>query len=251
MSEIQTQELPQELQEQLGNVELSQEQLVAGQQAYLKNLAETFDEEQLAKYKETLVEYNKYVDEIVASSIECFKACKVVDGATLFDRNHDAAKNMFAIAGTFEFLEAHGKLPKEFLDEFRAVEEKLFLAHLRFNSCVVLRPEQQEEIVAELDQRVMFSVLGLFSFQAEQTLKTLMGIKRESMLDQKDIDLYRGVIDKIKEVKDKLFETFNGIKDYLGFMEIDSSFIELGYKNVLTLIDEFEQEVQNNNVDTE
>lgn len=251
MSEIQTQELPQELQEQLGNVELSQEQLVAGQQAYLKNLAETFDEEQLAKYKETLVEYNKYVDEIVASSIECFKACKVVDGATLFDRNHEAAKNMFAIAGTFEFLEAHGKLPKEFLDEFRTVEEKLFLAHLRFNSCVVLRPEQQEEIVAELDQRVMFSVLGLFSFQAEQTLKTLMGIKRESMLDQKDIDLYRGVIDKIKEVKDKLFATFNGIKDYLGFMEIDSSFIELGYKNVLTLIDEFEQEVQNNNVETE
>lgn len=249
MSEIENQELPQELQDQLANVELSQEQLIAGQQAYLKNLAETFDEEQLAKYKETLVAYDKYVDEIVASSIESFKACKVVDGATLFDREHEAAKNMFAIAGTFDFLEAHGKLPEEFVKEFRAVEEKLFLAHLRFNSCVVLRPEQQEEIVAELDQRVMFSVLGLFSFQAEQTLKTLMGIKRESMLDQKDIDLYRDVITKIKEVKDKLFVTFNGIKEYLGFMEIDSSYIELGYRNVLTLIDEFEQEVQNNDVE--
>lgn len=76
-----------------------------------------------------------------------------------------------------------------------------------------------------------------------------MGIKRESMLDQKDIDLYRDVITKIKEVKDKLFVTFNGIKEYLGFMEIDSSYIELGYRNVLTLIDEFEQEVQNNDVE--
>ena len=62
MSEIENQELPQELQDQLANVELSQEQLIAGQQAYLKNLAETFDEEQLAKYKETLAANDKYVD---------------------------------------------------------------------------------------------------------------------------------------------------------------------------------------------
>lgn len=251
MSENENQELPQELQDQLANVELSQEQLIAGQQAFLKNLAETFDDEQFAKYKETLANYSGYVDEIAASSVECFKACKVVENAVLFNREDERAKAMFAIAGTFEFLEAHGKLPEEFMKEFRAVEEKLFLAHLRFNACQVLRPEQQEEIVMELDQRVMYSVLGLFSFQAEQTLKSLMAIKRESMLDQKDIDLYRDIITKIKEVKDQLFTTFNGLKQYLDFVEIDSSFIELSYRNVLELIGEFEQEVQTNDVTTE
>ena len=237
--------LQQDLQDKLasGEVELNQEQLFQAQQAYLTNLANTFDDKQQAKYEEVLSAYERYVDEVEQGTKECFKQCKLVEGVKTYNQQDKECSDIYAIAGSFQFLKEHGKLSEDFWNRFAATEEKLFLSHLRRNSCMVLRPEQQEQIVYDLEQRVLHSILGLFSFQAEQTVKSLMVIKREGMLDVKDTETYRKVIANIKEKKLKLLESFNNINEYLGFMEIPTHFIEKSYETVVALIDEFENEV--------
>lgn len=205
------------------DIDIDENVLFEGQQAFLKNLAETFDDEMKADYERIVTNYEAYTKEF-AEEVDKYVDVYILNKGKVpeevkepvYDDNHEDVRAFIQIAELIKFLHANEKLDEAFMERCEAIDLSILKSRMRLNAVQILPADQEEEMVANMDYQLSYATLMLFSFQSEQTLKSLMNLLVEDSLTADMAESYRETYDNIYHVTANFLKFHNVLTNHLS-----------------------------------